>query len=258
MHWQPRDGVSEMGFFKKDASAQPHSFRWPMDTVDRMIRFGKFEAGHGQIADDSSTIWTETQEPYFPLARDNPAEFTKLLGDAVLPIGGWACFGAARTAVNLLTPENRNGPSYDSILSASLEFLRASGVPPMKLTGIEWSHWLAQGGDVDSWIPRILPPPSSTPLTPFSVGEVRRVAQLGNAPDSNQLLVTLKDDGRYQALIDARWSDEDPTRSQSEWGGYWSESIYDLYLKIALNLQAPPFWYNAELLPFFPLPAPRI
>jgi len=247
-----------MGFFKKDTPAQRPSSRMPLNTVELMTRFGKFEAGHGQSFDDPSSIWTETQEPYFPLASDSPSEFLQMLGDAVLPIGGWASFGAARTAVNLLTPENRTGPSYDAIINASLEFLRANGVPPMKLTGIEWDFWLDLGGDADSWIPRIPAPLSSTPLTPFSIGEMRRVAVMNSAPDSNQLFVTLKDDGRYQAIIEAKWSDEDPTRSQSEWGGYWSDSLYELYLKIALNLQVPPTWYDEELLPFFPLPRPSI
>ena len=70
------------------------------------------------------------------------------------------------------------------------------------------------------------------------------------------IIVRRADAGGYEALVDARWSDEDPRRSRSHWKS--AESLYDLYAQIGNALQTPSPWHDPELGSFFPLPAPRI
>ena len=73
------------------------------------------------------------------------------------------------------------------------------------------------------------------------------MAQLTANPDSNVILVRRIGESRYCALIDAKWSDEDPRRVQNEWKS--AESLYELYMAIALALQTPPPWCDRELEP---------
>ncbi len=60
----------------------------------------------------------------------------------------------------------------------------------------------------------------------------------------------------YFALIDAKWSDEDPHRDQNEWK--FANSLYELYIQIGLAMQVPTYWYDRKLEPYFPLPRPSI
>jgi hypothetical protein len=110
---------------------------------------------------------------------------------------------------------------------------------------------------MDTWVPRLpIPSQEEAPIAALLPGESRRVAQLTSEPDSNVILVRRNGDGRYCALIDAKWSDEDPRRVQNEWKS--AGSLYELYITIGLALQTPPHWCDSELEPYFPLPRPRI
>jgi hypothetical protein len=87
-------------------------------------------------------------------------------------------------------------------------------------------------------------------------GETRRVTQLTSDPDSNAILVRQNGNDRYCALIDAKYSDEDPRRVPNEWK--FAASLYELYIQIGLAMQVPTYWYDPELEPYFPLPRPKI
>lgn len=222
-----------------------------------MERFGRFEFDPQANADDPGSIWSETQAPLLPFATTDPIGFTAALCDAVAPIGGWAAFGGACTAWDLLTSDDRHGPAYDTLMTAAVEFLRSNGVPPMHVKGYMWSHWLDQGGTMDSWIPRRpTPSPTEATITPLQYGELRRIAQLSPEADSNIVLVRLDPAGTHVAMIDARQSDDDPQRTRWDWKS--AESGYALYTVVALALQAPPHWCDPELEPFFPLGLPLI
>jgi hypothetical protein len=141
------------------------------------------------------------------------------------------------------------------MMGASLDFLRSMGVPTMRLNGYESRFWREHKGLTEPWI-QSRPRPVHPTLTEISPGEVRRIAQLESKPDSNAIYVRRNLDGRYTALIDARWSDDEPRRNQSDWKT--EGTLYELYCEIGESLQVPSFWSHPELEPFFPYPRPSI
>lgn len=242
-----------MGFFSR-RQKQP---TLPRDIVSVMERFGRLEFDPQGSGDDAGDIWQQFVE-LSPFASTDPDGFLVALAGTVLPVGSWAVYGASRTIWEFLSSSaSVQHPSYSAIMSAALEFLRANGVPPMKLRNYEWDHWLALGGTMDTWVPRRpIPSLREAPITALLPGESRRVAQLTSEPDSNMILVRRNSDGRYCALTDAKWNDEDPRRVQDEWK--FAESLHELYIQIGLAMQVPTYWYDHELEPYFPLPRPSI
>lgn len=254
-YWDGRawtDHVSDNGQPSRDPlsrGARP-SFTLPSNVVQLMERFGRHEIDPAAGTDDGYTVFTATQEPLFPFAKGDPERFVRALADACLPAGGWASYGASRTVVNLIntTPP---GPDWGRLLDASNDFLRANFVPPLRIPGYAWDRFIATGGTSNTWITLRNPPGrESASITPFTDGETRRVAKLAPAADANLVLVQRRGD-EYLALIDARWNDEDPTRSQSDWKR--ASNLYDLYLDIAWNTQVWD-WADPQLEPFFPAP----
>jgi len=224
-----------------------------------MERFGRFEFHQQGSADDIGNIWSQTQAPLQPFASADPDGFLVALARVVLPVGGWVVCGASRTIFNVLSPSEsvRQHPSYNTIMNASLEFLRTSGMPSIMLNGYEEAHLLASGGTLNAWA--TWPPTPSqekAPIAELLPDETRRVAQLTSGPDSNVILVRQVSDGRYCALIDSQSSDKDPRRVQREWQS--AGFLYELYITIGRLLLTPPYWYDRELEPYFPLPRPRI
>jgi hypothetical protein len=225
-----------------------------------MERFGRYEFNPQASAVDPADIGRLMADLY-PFASADPDGFLVALAGAVLPVGGWTAYGASRTIWELLSPlasvSIRQHPSYNAIMNAALEFLRTNGVPPMMVKGYEWDYWVNNGGTSDTWIPRRpIPSPDEAPISELQPGETRRVTQRTSEPDSNMILVRRDGEDRYCALIDAKWSDEDPRRVQNEWK--FAESLYELYIQIGLAMQVPTYWYDRELEPYFPLQRPRI
>jgi hypothetical protein len=215
-----------------------------------MERFGRHEIDPVRSRDDGYAVFQATQEPLLNAVRDNPQEFITALADACVPVGGWAAYGADRTVVNLIdsTP---GGEDWFRILDASIRFLRSNFVPPMRVPPYAWERFLDQGGTGNTWLELRTPPDrDAVRLTPLGDGEIRRVVKLGPEPDANVILVQRAGES-YVALVDARWSDEDPTRSQSEWKH--AADLYDLYLDIAWSSQVWD-WADPEIEPFFPAP----
>lgn len=99
-------------------------------------------------------------------------------------------------------------------------------------------------------------PPSrhAVHITALGSGEVRPVVRLDPDADANVVLVQQDAEG-YATLIVARWSDDDPTRSQSQWKR--ATDLYDLYLDIAWSSQVWG-WADPEIVLFFPTPPARI
>jgi hypothetical protein len=106
-----------MGLFKKRSEhAAGRQARLPSDIISMMERFGRNEYDPQAYPDDPGAIWTETQEPLYPLASSDPSDFIDALAQAVEPTGGWATFGAAHTVWNLVTEEDRSGIAYSSLM----------------------------------------------------------------------------------------------------------------------------------------------
>ncbi len=244
-------------FGKKSATQRATASHSPKNVAAMMERFGRHEFYTPESSDDPAAVWSETQEPLLAIASHDADRFLELVADAVVPVGGWSAYGGAHTAWNLLNPPVRELPAYRAIVDASLEFLRSNGVPPMRVNRYEWEHWLSNGGTVNSWLPQLpIPAASASRITDLTAGETRKVAQLSAYPDSNVIFVRLDDDGRYTAVIDAKWSGDDPRRVQNPWKS--AGSLYDLYVDLGLGFQVPTFWAEPELMPYFPLPRPRI
>lgn len=246
-----------MGIFRK--RQKPPTL--PGDIISMMERFGRYEFNpQGSSAEDAGSIWMETQAPLQPFASVDPDGFLVALAGAVLPVGGWAVYGASCTLWECFGSNIeifRQQPSYNAILNAAIEFLRANGVPPMMVKGYEWQHWIQNGGTSDTWIQRRpIPSLDEAPISELRTGETRRVTQQTADPVSNAILVRRNAEGGYDALIDAKRGDEDPHRVQNEWK--FAKSLHELYIQIGLAMQMPTYWYDPEMEPYFPLPRPRI
>lgn len=222
----------------------------PPSIFAMMERFGRHEIDVMASTDDGYAVFQATQEPVLDAARTDPEGFVKALADACVPVGGWAADGANRTVVNLVG-SSPPGAGWTRILDASLEFLRSNYVPPSRIPPYAWQRFLQTGGTPNTWIP-LRPPPDrhSVSLTPLAPGETRRLVKIAPAPDANVILVRREGD-EYVAIIDARWSDDDPTRSQSEWKR--ASDQYDPYLDLAYSSRVWD-WVDPEIEPFFPAP----
>jgi hypothetical protein len=122
-----------MGIFRRRQKQHPNEYVLPSDIISMMERFGRYEFNPQANADNGADIGQLMAELY-PFASADPAGFLAALAGAVLPVGGWAAYGASRTIWELLSPSVsvsvRQHPSYNAIMNAALEFLRTSGVPP--------------------------------------------------------------------------------------------------------------------------------
>jgi hypothetical protein len=236
-----------MGLFKKKDTG----IKLPGNIITMMERYGRHDASWAPSDEDAFVIWTETQEPLLGIIGEDKEPFVDALADAVVPVGGFAVLGGCRTVLNLVG--EMDTPSYDRLMSGTIEFLRASGVPPMQVTGYEWQYWIGKGGTNTEWIPlQPIPSTGEAPIADLSPGEVRRVAQMFPEEDSNVVFVLQRDDGLYAAMIDCPKSDEDRSRTQWEWKT--ASSMRELYIEIANSLQSESHWCDPQLQPFYPLP----
>lgn len=227
--------------------------RLPADVVLRMERFGRFEFDPMGTDFDAASIWTDLQAPLLEFAQSDPERFTVLLAEAVLPQGGFALFGASRTIWNLIGSDYRH-PAYDTVRMAALEFFRANGVPNSRLAANDLRFW--QENRDEPWlVGRPCPTPAEARIVPLARGEVRQVARITAGPDVNAVYVQTDSAGGYQAVVEARRSESDPTRCRYDW--FRALTLYDLYVRIGEAFQVPTHWVAEELAPFIPLPSPN-
>jgi hypothetical protein len=222
----------------------------PPDILRMMERFGRHEIDIMGSHDDGYAVFKATQQPLIAVAGTDPAGFIRALADACVPAGGWVVYGADRTVVNLVG-SSPPGDDWLRILDGSIEFLRANYVPPIRIPPYSWKRFLDNGGTANSWLSlRPAPDREATRITVLGDGEIRRLVKLGPATDANVVLLR-RDGDHYVALIDARQSDDDPSRSRREWKR--GTALYDLYLDVAWSCQIWD-WADPEIEPFFPAP----
>lgn len=231
----------------------------PGDIVSMMERFGRYELNPQSGGFDAEELG-QLMGNLYSFASTDPDGFLVALAEAVLPVGGWAVYGASCILWECFSSDAgvlAQHPAYKAIRDGAINFLRSNGVPPMRVKGYEWQYWTDNGGTSETWIQRRpIPTLTEAPITDLRLGEVRRVTQLTAERDSNAILVRQNSDGRYCAMVNAKQSDEDPRRDSWEWK--FAASMHELYIQIGLAMQVPTYWYDRELEPYFPLPRPRI
>jgi hypothetical protein len=233
----------------------------PPDIARRLDAYGRceFDVHHTGVARgvDSTDVGLILADLY-PMAQSNPEAFLAELAKVALPVGGWVVYGASRLVSELLD----NGfelPIAESILSASLEFLRGLGVPRARIRPYEWSFWTARHPYPELWItPRSGYDPTAT-VSDLQPGELRKVAQLQPETASNVIYVRRREDGDYVAVVDAPHDVDSPKhgqRGQFEW--QQAANLVELYAWIGNALETLPYWCDRELEPYIPLARPRI
>lgn len=189
----------------------------------------------------------------YMIAQGDQDGFLAELATLVVPVDGWPAYGGMKLVMSILGYD-LDQPDYNAIVLAGLQFLRSHGVPTSRVSPAEMRHWHRLQGENTPWlIGRQAPPDRLTPLQP---GETRRVAQVFAAPNSNVVYVRETAPGRYAAIIDGEWSEDDSRRVQNEW--YAAPSLHELYLRIGSAFQTPCYWVEPELEPYIPLPPPTL
>ena len=126
----------------------------PADIVHLMVRFGRYEFKLQTDEDEAQAMGQLTGKLY-SIGTNNPQGFLAALADAVLPVGGWAVYGASHMLWEIfsssVSAEILQNTAYIAINTASIDFLRTSGVTTMWVTGYEWDHWYAMGGTAETW-----------------------------------------------------------------------------------------------------------
>jgi hypothetical protein len=230
----------------------------PTDIVSMMERFARIELGIDSPA-NSMEVWDTLQQPLAGFAKDEPTRFMDELRDAVRDASGLAKYGAAHTVNNLVPPDAVGGDAYTDLLDGDLQYLRDSGLPPNRTTGFEWQRWIASGGTAETWIPmRPAPTPDTVSVTPLAANERRKVAEVAAGDEINLIVIEHGEGDRLLAHIATKRGPDSelPPSSGPPWKH--SESLFELYRNVALALQIPPLWCDAELAPFFPLAPPSI
>lgn len=145
-----------MGIFGK-RQKQP---ALPGNIVNMMERFGHVEFDPQGSGEDIGTVWMELQWPLQPFTEADPEGFLIALANAIVPVGGWAAYGASRTLYEFFSSKTafHQHPAYVAIMDAAIEFLRANRVPPLNVRPYEWAHWMARGGTRETWEPQTTAP----------------------------------------------------------------------------------------------------
>lgn len=223
--------------------------RLPADTIAQLEQLGR--TNYYPQAGDAP--WQFVAAMY-QLGQDDRQGFLADLAALVVPVGGWASYGALRLLWEVFSTDLEL-PDFDAIALAGLQFLRSHGVPTSRVSPYELGIWHRLQGDETPWLVG-RPPPPPDELTPLKPGEVRKVAQVSPGPSSNLILVRQDAPDRFVALIDGEWNEEDPRRVQNEW--YSAQTLHALYVRLGDAFQVPCHWADPEFERYFPLPPSTI
>jgi len=73
-------------------------------------------------------------------ARAEPEEYVVALAEVVVPVGGWALYGAAELALDVMDHDLDN-PAYRALFVGGLDVRRKAGVPWVMLNSFDHVYW---------------------------------------------------------------------------------------------------------------------
>jgi hypothetical protein len=115
----------------------------PAGTSLRMEILGRYTAkGPENSSLDAARIWDVCLRPFLDVTPEE-------LAAAVLPVGGWAVYGASR-CLRELGVHDEEGEAYGAIWDAGLTFYRTTGVGVEHLSHHDLRRWTARHGP-GSW-----------------------------------------------------------------------------------------------------------
>ena len=121
----------------------------PSEIVSMMERYGRHEFDPEASAD--VFVWDHTQQPLQPYAQSDPAGFVAALASVVVPIGGWAVYGASHTVFYLAYDITTANDSHAAIMDGAIDFLRQRGVAPTQVHDFLRNRWIECGHDMATW-----------------------------------------------------------------------------------------------------------
>ncbi len=185
-------------------------------------------------------------------ARADPQAYVDALAEVVLPAGGWAVYGAAELALDVMNHDLDN-PSYRALFVGGLDVRRKAEVPWVMLNSFDHSYWTEAHPD-EPWLPERVPPGRETArIAPLEVREERCVAQVSPRDDSKLMIVTRPAHDRYVMVLEH--PQDDGSRARSEM--YEAGTLYDVYAEVGQRVIAH-FWNAPEFEPFCRYVAPTL
>ncbi len=232
-----------MGLFSKKSKSP-----LPADIVPRMARYGQARW---------SLEWDAfTPGPFDEEIRGMPPDaqrsWVAALSEAVVPVGGWAIYGAEETVMKALG-HPVDLPAYRAILEGAFDFQRSAGVWESQLSINERVYWGTYHKDEPWLMPRNSPARETALIADLPVGQERKIAVMSKAPGTGEVYAAHPEPSKYVAIVE-RGTDGERVRTQAE----NADSLYDLYWKVAQAMPTPNYWVDPEFEPFFPFPGPRI
>jgi hypothetical protein len=245
-----------MGLFGR--KARPASL--PADIVAKMAKYGKNRRYPPHDVYEILALDPYESGSFIDTLRAMPPDeqrgWISALSDAVVPVGGWAAYGAADFVMPVASSLG-DLAAYKSIVEASLQFQRSSGVWESDLSGNERIFWEVNHPGEQWMTPTSPPSRDAAVIADLPVGQERKVVVMSAILDSNEVYASHPEAGRYVAIVEApveRGEDRGRVRNEAD----SAESLYDLYCKLGQHMRISNHWVHPELEPFFPYPTPQI
>jgi hypothetical protein len=232
-----------MGLFSKKSKSP-----LPADIVPRIASYGQ---ARWNLEWDAFTPGP-FDEQFRRMPPDAQRSWVVALSEAVVPVGGWAVYGAEETVIRA-PGDLADLPAYRAIMEGALDFQRSAGVWKGQLSPSELAYWDTHHKDEPWLIPRNSPARETAVITDLPVGQERKIAVMSKVPGRGEVYAAHPEPGMYVAIVE-RGTGGERVRKQAESAG----SLYDLYWKVAQAMPMPNYWVDPEFEPFSPFPRPGI